>query len=135
LEKSPAKVEVFLSEPVDDRYSEVRVIGPNGKQIDNKDTQHFDGDQSTLGVTLPKEGLEDGVYTVSTKMLSQIDGHVTDDAFVFGVGESAPLSSAEGPGQLEQGSAAKSAYDQLSAPDAIARYPALVGQVVVVGSC
>jgi putative copper export protein/methionine-rich copper-binding protein CopC/streptogramin lyase len=134
LEKPPARVEVFLSEPVDDRYSEVRVIGPNGKQIDNKDTQHFDGDQSTLGVTLPKEGLEDGVYTVSTKMLSQIDGHVTDDAFVFGVGESVPLSSAGGPGQLEPGSAAKSAYDQLSAPDAIARYPALVGQVVVVGS-
>jgi putative copper export protein/streptogramin lyase/methionine-rich copper-binding protein CopC len=134
LEKSPARVEVFLSEPVDDRYSEVRVIGPDGNQVDNKDTQHLDGDQSTLGVTLPTEGLEDGVYTVSTKMLSQIDGHVTDDAFVFGVGESAPLSSAEEPGQSKGASTAESTYDQLSAPDAIARYPALVGQVIVVGS-
>ena len=79
LEKPPARVEVFLSEPVDDRYSEIRVLGPDGNQIDNKDTQHFDNDQSTLGVTLPQEGLKDGVYTVSTKMLSQIDGHVTND--------------------------------------------------------
>ena len=134
LEKPPAKVEIVLSEPVDDRYSEVRVIGPDGNQIDNKDTQHFEGDQSILGVTLPKKGLKDGVYTVSTKMLSQIDGHVTDDAFVFGVGKSVPLSSAVGPGQSEQGSTTKSAFDQLSVPDAIARYPALVGQVIVVGS-
>jgi putative copper export protein/streptogramin lyase len=135
LEKPPAKVEVFLSEPVDDRYSEVKVLGPNGKQIDNKDTQHFDGDQSTLGVTLPSEGLEGGIYTVSTKMLSQIDGHVTDDAFVFGVGETTSLSSSAGSAQAGQGSTVASAFDELSAPDAIARYPALVGQVVIVGAC
>lgn len=134
LEKPPTRVEVFLSEPVDDRYSEVRVLGPDGNQIDNKDTQHFNDDQSTLGVTLPKEGLKDGVYTVSTKMLSQIDGHVTDDAFVFGVGESAPLSSAAGEDRAGLGSAAKSSFDELSVPDAIARYPALVGQVIVVGA-
>ena len=134
LEKPPARVEVFLSEPVDDRYSEVRVLGPDGKQIDNRDTQHFDGDQSTLGVTLPNAGLEDGVYTVSAKMLSQIDGHVTHDAFVFGVGEATSFPSAAGPGQSGQGSVATSAFDQLSVPDAIARYPALVGQVVVVGA-
>lgn len=134
LEKPPARVEVFLSEPVDDRYSEVRVLGPDGKQIDNRDTQHFDGDQSTLGVTLSNAGLGDGVYTVSTKMLSQIDGHVTHDAFVFGVGEATSFPSAAGPGQSGQGSVATSAFDQLSVPDAIARYPALVGQVVVVGA-
>ncbi len=134
LEKPPTSVEVFLSEPVDDRYSEVRVLGPDGNQIDNKDTQHFDDDQSTLGVTLPQEGLEDGVYTVSTKMLSQIDGHVTEDAFVFGVGESTPLSSAAGNSQAELDSAAKSPFEELSVPDAIARYPALVGQVIVVGA-
>jgi methionine-rich copper-binding protein CopC/putative copper export protein/streptogramin lyase len=130
LESAPARVEVFLSEPVDDSYSEVKVIGPDGKQIDNKDTQHFDGDQSTLGVTMPEGGLEDGVYTVSVKMLSQIDGHVTDGAFVFGIGEKTSVPTGGG----EQGAAEGSAFDQLSVPDAIARFPALVGQVVVVGS-
>lgn len=129
LETAPSRVEVFLSEPVDDSYSEVKVIGPDGKQVDNQDTQHFEGDESTLGVTLPEGGLEDGVYTVSTKMLSQIDGHVTDDAFVFGVGEGAPAS-----GQAEQETSGGSSLDELSVPDAMARFPALVGQVVVVGA-
>ncbi len=133
LENPLTRVEVFLSEPVDDSYSEVKVIGPDGKQVDNQDTQHFDGDQSTLGITLPKS-LEDGVYTVSTKMLSQIDGHVTDDAFVFGIGEKTSIPSSTS-GQGEQGAfKAGSALDQLSTPDAIARFPALVGQVVVVGA-
>ncbi|MGH9978890.1 MAG: copper resistance protein CopC, partial [Nitrososphaeraceae archaeon] len=134
LEKAPARVEVSLSEPVDDKYSEVKVIGPDGNQVDNQDTQHFDGDESTLGVTLSKDGLEDGVYTVSTKMLSQIDGHVTQDAFIFGVGESAPLPSAAGNSQAELDTVAKSPFEELSVPDAIARYPALVGQVIVVGA-
>src|ERR671918_473825 len=133
LEEPPARVEVFLSEPVDERYSEVKVVGPNGNQIDNKDTQHFEGDQSTLVVTLPDEGLENGVYTVSTKMLSQIDGHVTDDAFVFGIGEGISVSSSTS-GQTDLDSAAGPSFDQLSLPDAIARFPALVGQVVVVGA-
>ena len=133
LEEPPARVEVFLSEPVDERYSEVKVIGPNGNQIDNKDTQHFEEDQSTLVVTLPDEGLENGVYTVSTKMLSQIDGHVTDDAFVFGIGEGTSVSSSTS-GQTDLDSAAGPSFDQLSLPDAIARFPALVGQVVVLGA-
>src|SRR5918996_1200406 len=133
LEEPPARVEVFLSEPVDERYSEVKVVGPNGNQIDNKDTQHFEGDQSTLVVTLPDEGLENGVYSVSTKMLSQVDGHVTDDAFVFGIGEGASVPSSTS-GQADLDSAAGPSFDQLSLPDAIARFPALVGQVVVVGA-
>lgn len=132
LEEPPQRVEVFLSEPVDERYSEVRVIGPNGNQVDNQDTQYIDGDQSTLSVTLPEEGLEEGVYTVSTRMLSQIDGHVTDDAFVFGIGESPSLESASGAVQGPGG--AGSLADELSFPDMIARYPALVGQVAVVGA-
>jgi putative copper export protein/methionine-rich copper-binding protein CopC/streptogramin lyase len=133
LEEPPDKVEVFLSEPVDERYSEVKVIGPAGNQIDNQDIQHIDGDQSTLGVTLPTGGLEDGVYTVTTQMLSQIDGHVTDDAFVFGIGETVTTPGSDQAGQVAEGPG-ETPWDQLSVSDAIARYPALVGQVVVVGA-
>jgi putative copper export protein/streptogramin lyase/methionine-rich copper-binding protein CopC len=132
LEEPPQRVEVFLSEPVDERYSEVMVIGPNGNQVDNQNTQYIDGDQSTLSVTLPEQGLEEGVYTVSTRMLSQIDGHVTDDAFVFGIGESLSLESASGA--VQGSGVAGSLVDELSFPDMIARYPALVGQVAVVGA-
>jgi copper transport protein len=129
LSTPPAKVDVYFSEPVDLRYSKLSVIDPNGKQIDNKDIKNVDGDQSSLSVTLPSS-LKDGVYTVTTKVLSQIDGHVTDNAFVFGVGESGAskdLSAAAGANTNKQGS-------QLYIPDAIARFPALVGQVIIVGS-
>jgi copper transport protein len=129
LTAPPAKVDVYFTEPVDLRYSELSVIDSNGKQVDNKDIKNINGDQTTLSVTLPSSGLKDGVYTVTTKVLSQIDGHVTDNALVFGVGESASkdLSVAAGAATNEQGS-------QLYIPDAIARFPALVGQVIIVGS-
>jgi copper transport protein len=129
LTAPPVKVDVYFTEPVDLRYSELSVIDSNGKQVDNKDIKNINGDQATLSVTLPSSGLEDCVYTVTTKVLSQIDGHVTDNAFVFGVGESASndLSVAAGAAANEQGS-------QLYIPDAIARFPALLGQVIIVGS-
>ena len=130
LTTPPTKVDVYFSEPVDLRYSKLSVIDSSGKQIDNKDIQHINGDQSSLSVTLPSSRLKDGVYTVTTKVLSQVDGHVTDNAFVFGVGKSGAskdLSVAAGANINKQGS-------QLYIPDAIARFPALVGQVIIVGS-
>ena len=125
----PSKVDVYFSEPVDLRYSKLIVLDSNGKQVDNKDIQNINNDQTSLTVTLPA-GLKDGVYTISTKVLSQTDGHVTDNAFVFGIGESTvlPISSKNG------GSANNPAFSQLYIPEAIARFPALVGQVMIVGA-
>ncbi len=71
---------------MDARYSKVSVVDANGKEVDKKDIHSVNGDHTLLSVSLPS-GIEDGVYTVSTKMLSEVDGHVTDNAFVFGVGK------------------------------------------------
>ena len=128
LKSPPTKVEVYLSEPVDLRYSKVSVIGPDGKQVDNKNVQHANGNEAALSVTL-SPNIKDGIYTVSTKMLSQIDGHVTDNAFVFGVGEAVVPSSVSSESLQES-----SWSSQLSILDAIARFPALVGQVMIVGA-
>ena len=87
LTVSPARVDVYFSEPVDLRYSKLAVLDSNGNQIDNMDTKNINGDQMALSVTLPSS-LKDGIYTVTTKVMSQVDGHVTDNAFVYGVGES-----------------------------------------------
>jgi copper transport protein len=119
---SPTKVDVFFSEPVDLRYSKLKVIDQNGKQVDNKDIHHLNGDQSSLSVSLPQ--LNDGVYTVSTTVLSQTDGHVTDNAFVFATGEAAI------PANISTASSQKSV---IYIPEAISRFPTLVGQVVIVG--
>jgi copper transport protein len=129
LKSPPTKVEVYLSEPVDLRYSKLNVIDPDGKQIDNKNVQYANGDEATLSVTLPPN-IKDGIYTVSIKMLSQIDGHVTDNAFVFGVGEAVVPNSVSSE-SLQESSWSSS---QLSILDAIARFPALVGQVMIVGT-
>ena len=124
LKTPPANIQVSLSEPVDVRYSKISVLDSTGKQVDRKDVHYVKGDHTLLGVSLPTS-VKDGVYTVSTKMLSEVDGHVTDNAFVFGVGKAViPVSNAGSVTGVES---------QLSIPDALARFPSLVGQVIVVG--
>jgi copper transport protein len=126
LPSSPSKVDVFFSEPVDLRYSTVKVLDMSGKQVDNKDPRNINGDPASLSVTLPS-GLKDGVYTVSTKVLSATDGHVVDNAFVFAIGQAAvPLQQSSNTPYGSQ--------SQLYIPNAIARFPAYVGQVLVVGA-
>jgi copper transport protein len=126
LPASPSKVDVFFSEPVDLRYSTVKVLDMSGKQVDNKDPRNINGDPASLSVTLPS-GLKDGVYTVSTKVLSATDGHVVDNAFVFAIGQAAvPLQQSSNTPSGSQ--------SQLYIPNAIARFPAYVGQVLVVGA-
>jgi copper transport protein len=124
LPTPPAKVLVRLSEPVDIHYSSIKVLDAGGKEIDLKDNRYVNGDHTTLSVTLPPR-IKDGVYTVSTKMLSETDGHVTENAFVFGVGQ-ATIPNANANGGNGQSS-------QLYLPEAFARFPTLVGQVIVVG--
>lgn len=124
LPTAPSKVVVHLSEPVDIRYSFVKVLGPGGNEIDKKDDQ-VSSDHMTLTVSLPP-GIKDGVYTVSTRMLSETDGHVTENAFVFGVGHVTVPNGISSGGTSSQ-------YSQLYLPEAIARFPTLVGQVIIVG--
>jgi copper transport protein len=127
LPTPPTKVDVYFSEPIDLRYSTIKVLEAGGKQVDNKDERNIGGDPASLGVTLPSSGLKDGVYTVSTKVLSATDGHVVDNAFVFGIGQTAIPSGQHSNAQF-------GSQSQLYIPNAIARFPAYVGQVLVVGA-
>ncbi|MDE1843989.1 MAG: copper resistance protein CopC [Thaumarchaeota archaeon] len=124
LSSPPSKIDVYFTDPVDIHYSQIKVLDPTGKEIENKDEQYIKGDQTALTVTLPS-GLTNGVYTVSTKVLDQTDGHVTENAFVFAVGVQAPSSPT---------TKAVSYSDVISIPDAVARFPAILGQVIVVGT-
>src|ERR687883_1050166 len=103
LPTPPAKVDVYFSEPIDLRYSTIKILDAGGKQVDNKDEHNIGGDPASLSVTLPSSGLKDGVYTVSTKVLSATDGHVVDNAFVFGIGQAAiPLHTNAQSGSQSQ---------------------------------
>ena len=85
---SPAgvtEVIVYFSEGVEIGFSELKVFDTDGNQIDNKDTtDYYEGEESLIVTTPP---LEDGVYTVSTKVLSKVDGHLVPGAFLFAVGD------------------------------------------------
>ena len=117
-----SEVIVYFSEPVELGFSTLKVLDNNGNQIDNKDTSYYEGDDSLIVSTPP---LEDGVYTVSTKVLSKIDGHLVPDAFLFAVGDAIvdpSLLGQEKPSEL------------IFLPEAGARFPGLVGQTIVLGA-
>ena len=115
------KVIVYFSEPIELDFSILKVIDSNGEEIDNKDSKYFDGDSSLIVTTPP---LEEGVYTVTTKVLSKIDGHLVPNAFVFAVGDA----------QIDVGvSSSKDISDIVFFPEAGARFPGHVGQTIVLG--
>jgi len=116
------EVIVYFSEPVEINFSILKVLDSNGSQIDNKDTSYYEGEESLVVTTSP---LEDGVYTVSTKVLSKIDGHLVPDAFLFTIGNvvvDPALLGQRGPSEI------------VFLPEAGARFPGLVGQTIVLGA-
>jgi copper transport protein len=114
---------VFFSEPIELGYSSIRVLGPDGGRVDMNDPHNVEGDTASIGVTM-QPGLPEGEYTVSTKVLSAVDGHVVEETFIFGVGTQV---SSTGGGQQQQ-------RDILSPEESASRFPGMVGQVIAVGA-
>jgi len=110
------------SEAVEIDFSELKVFDSNGNQIDNGDTVYYEG-ESSLVITTPP--LEDGTYTVTSKVLSKVDGHLVRAAIIFGVGEAQVNASL-----LESQDESETTF----LPEAAARFPGIVGQTVVLGS-
>jgi len=110
------------SEAVEIDFSELKVFDSNGNQIDNGDTAYYEG-ESSLVITTPP--LEDGIYTVTSKVLSKVDGHLVRAAIIFGVGEAQVNASL-----LESQDESETTF----LPEAAARFPGIVGQTVVLGS-
>jgi len=110
------------SEAVEIDFSELKVFDSNGNQIDNGDTAYYEGESSLVITTQP---LEDGTYTVTSKVLSKVDGHLVRSAIIFGVGEAQVDASL-----LESQDESETTF----LPEAAARFPGIVGQTVVLGS-
>jgi len=110
------------SEAVEIDFSELKVFDSDGNQIDNGDTAYYEG-ESSLVITTPP--LEDGTYTVTSKVLSKVDGHLVRAAIIFGVGEAQVDALL-----LESQDESETTF----LPEAAARFPGIVGQTVVLGS-
>ena len=117
-----SEVIVIYSEAIEINFSTLKVFDSNGEQVDNKDTKYYEEDYSLVITTPP---LEDGVYTVTSKVLSRVDGHLVDYAFVFAVGD-----VKIDPAVIES----TSTTDLIFFPEAGARFPGLVGQTIALGA-
>ena len=80
--KTPAEIRIWFTQQLEPAFSTIKVFGPDGKQIDNKDTHVPPDDKKELIVSLPS--IAPGTYRVSWRVLS-IDTHRTQGDFKFRV--------------------------------------------------
>jgi copper transport protein len=91
VRSSPAFVTVSFGEEPDPALSSLTVIDTSGRSWTDGPTQPVPGNPVALRVPLKR--LPDGVYTVTWRSVSSVDGHLASGAFAFGVGV-APGTSA-----------------------------------------
>ncbi|MEA2508959.1 MAG: copper transport protein [Actinomycetota bacterium] len=91
LNAAPSKIVLDFTETPDLTVSSVQLLDPSGATVRSGKPQTVPGKPSDLQVSvghLPK-----GVYTVTWRAVSKVDGHVTAGSFAFGVGEPAASTS------------------------------------------
>ncbi|HKG52760.1 MAG TPA: copper resistance protein CopC [Anaerolineales bacterium] len=84
LDVPPVQVEIFFSEPLEEKLSSIKVFDSNNLSVDVGDVRVDPTDPTRLTVSL--HSLNDGVYTVTWKAVSSVDGHQTVGTFPFAVG-------------------------------------------------
>ncbi|MEA2673146.1 MAG: copper transport protein [Chloroflexota bacterium] len=124
LGSAPSAVILTFSETPDVRLSSVNVI-------DSAGTNHVTGPIVAMAspaatLSAPLGDLGDGVYTVSWRAVSAVDGHISAGSFVFGVGTPPP---SEAPGTVSEG------VSESGSPPAIAaRWLLYLGIVALFGA-
>ena len=103
LDEGPREVLLDFTEPPDLGLSTVEVVDQTGALLETGPLELASSERE-VRLELPSE-LADGVYTVSWRVLSTVDGHVTAGGFSFGVGvdASAIAPTGEGGGVVETG--------------------------------
>ncbi|MBV9356836.1 MAG: CopD family protein [Chloroflexi bacterium] len=85
LQQPPTRLSLSFTEAVDPSFSQIQVLDDQSQQVDNGDSRVASDDPRTMLVTLPG-GLPDGIYTVSWRTLSAVDGHTVNGAYPLLVG-------------------------------------------------
>jgi len=121
LAEGPPRVTLWFAEPVEPGFSDIRVLDSAGNRVDNGDSAISGGDPKALSVSL--RPLERGVYTVSWRNVSALDGHPLRDSFTFAIGQGSAL---------EQGRPARPPLFQ-SPLEPLLRWLGLLGALALVG--
>ena len=86
LNTAPTQIQLWFSEQPDPHFSDVQVFDANRQRADAGDMHVAPGDALSLIVSV-KPNLADGLYTVSWKTVSAVDGHLVNGNFPFYVGQ------------------------------------------------
>ena len=84
LAHPPSVVIITFTEAPDPKLSQIQILDTAGRQVAGGPAAAVSGAPTTVAVALPL--LADGVYTVSWRTVSAIDGHVATGVFAFAVG-------------------------------------------------
>jgi len=123
LGTAPASVLLTFGETPDARLTAVKVLDSAGQDHVNGRPEAVNDPPDSIRVALGD--LPDGVYTVSWRTVSSIDGHVSVGSFVFGVGVAPPSGAApQGGGASDSG----------SPPNIVARWVLYLGLVALIGA-
>ncbi len=105
LDAAPAEIRLVFSEPVEPRFTGLRITDGEGREVPVSAGATDAADGHVWVVPLPSP-LPEGVYTVAWHAMSAADGHSTAGFFTFGVGTQVlrpGAASGTGPGGLHAG--------------------------------
>jgi len=122
LEQPPVQVELFFTETLEPNLSSIQVFDANNQIVDAGDVSVDPSDPTRMTVTLHL--LSDGVYTVTWKALSTVDGHQTVGTFPFAVGN----ANAAAVSGIQQSTTARLPVSAL-----MAKFLLLVSLAILVG--
>jgi copper transport protein len=126
LDRAPRRVVLGFTERPEPGLSSIQVLDTGGRRVEQGRSAPVQGDPLELAVGLGD--LADGTYTVSWRVVSRDDGHVTAGSFAFGVGIPAT-------GTAEQTQAAPQGATPSPSPAATAARLALyAGLALLVGA-
>lgn len=131
LPNPPKVVSIYFSEPLEAKFSSIKVVDPTGAELDEKDSRVDAGDLTHM--TLDVKPLKPGFYTVLWTTVSKIDGHQLLGSYPFivlnpdgGLPAGAPAAS---KAQASAGGTAST-----GPADVVAYWLAILGAVAVFGA-
>jgi copper transport protein len=124
LKQAPTAVTIVFGETPDPKLSRLQVLDSTGRDHTVGPTHAVPGSPRSL--TVGVEPLPDGVYSVSWRTVSEVDGHLAAGTFAFGVGV-APSGAAAA------GSSTSNRSPNPSAASVAARWLLYAGLMGVVG--
>ncbi|HSS11963.1 MAG TPA: copper resistance protein CopC [Acidimicrobiales bacterium] len=125
LKQAPTSVTIVFGETPDAKLSRLRVLDSSGRDHSVGPTHAVPASPRTLTVGVGP--LSDGVYTVSWRTVSEVDGHLAAGTFSFGVGVAPTGAPSNG------GSPSTSSLSNPSVASVVARWLLYAGLMGLVG--